>query len=61
MLELRHIMASYHAGFPILNDISMTIDAQEKVVLLGRNGAGKTTFANTIFGLIPMLSGEVFL
>ena len=59
MLEIRHISASYHKDFPILNNISMNIEDNTKVVLLGRNGAGKTTFANTLFGLVPMISGEV--
>ena len=61
MLELRHITAAYHKGYPILNDVSLYVEENKKVALLGRNGAGKTTFANVIFGLIPFLSGEVLI
>ena len=60
MLEIKHITASYHKDYPILSDINMHIADNEKLVLLGRNGAGKTTFARTIFGLTPMISGEIF-
>jgi branched-chain amino acid transport system ATP-binding protein len=59
MLEFQHITASYHMDFPILNDINLHIEDNAKVVLLGRNGAGKTTFANTIFGLVPNIHGEI--
>jgi len=59
MLELKYIRASYHKDYPILNDVNMCIEDGEKVVLLGRNGAGKTTFAQSIFGLTPIISGEV--
>jgi len=61
MLEIRHITAAYHKDYPILSDINMDIGGGEKVVILGRNGAGKTTFAGSIFGLIPIISGEIIL
>ncbi len=59
MLKIEHITASYHKGNPILKDVSMEVGSGERVVILGRNGAGKTTFANSIFGLVPMLSGGI--
>lgn len=59
MLECKNIYASYHKDFPILNDISFRLEAGEKVAVLGRNGAGKTTFANTLFGLVPHIHGEI--
>ncbi len=30
------------------------------MVILGRNGAGKTTFVNSIFGLVPFISGSIY-
>lgn len=59
MLEIRHISAAYHKDYPILSDINMSIGDGEKLVILGRNGAGKTTFAGVLFGLIPIISGEI--
>lgn len=61
MLELQHITAAYHKGYPILSDVNLHVEKNEKVVLLGRNGAGKTTFAKAIFGLIPLISGEILI
>ncbi len=59
MLKFNHINAAYHAGYPILSDINLEIGSHEQIALLGRNGAGKTTFANTVFGNVPIISGEI--
>jgi branched-chain amino acid transport system ATP-binding protein len=59
MLELKNIRASYHKGYPILKDINLLLKEDEKIAILGRNGAGKTSFANAIFGLMPYISGAL--
>lgn len=42
-----------------LEDISFTIEAGEKVALIGNNGSGKTTLLKTIAGLYKPNRGEV--
>jgi len=42
-------------------DLSMRIDAGERLVLLGPNGAGKTTLLHTLAGLREAQQGEVRL
>jgi len=37
----------------------ITITKSDKIGIIGRNGAGKTTFLKTILGEIKPLSGEV--
>jgi len=59
MLKIEHITAAYHAGYPILKDASLEVSGGECIAILGRNGAGKTTFANSIFGLVPFLHGQI--
>lgn len=49
-----HIM-----GFHILEGVSLTIQAGKLSVLLGRNGAGKSTTMKTIMGLTPATSGQI--
>lgn len=61
MLELRNITAAYHPDHPILDGIFFRIGKGEKIALLGRNGAGKTTFANVIFNSVPHITGGVLL
>ena len=57
-LELRRLSASYGRA-RILFDIDLELGAGEVAVLLGRNGAGKSTTLKAIMGLLPPDSGEV--
>ncbi|MFI6418226.1 ABC transporter ATP-binding protein [Streptomyces sp. NPDC050842] len=42
-----------------LRRIDLRVDAGETVALMGRNGAGKSTFLSTLVGMIPPTSGTV--
>jgi branched-chain amino acid transport system ATP-binding protein len=46
-------------GTPILRGIGLTIDTGEIIGLIGRNGAGKTTFLRSVMGLLPIKAGSV--
>ena len=46
-------------GTPILRNIGLTIDSGEIIGLIGRNGAGNTTFLRSVMGLIPVNAGSV--
>lgn len=46
-------------GLPILRNLSLTVNAGETLVLLGRSGAGKTTALKMVNGLLWPTSGEV--
>lgn len=67
MLELKNI--SYKvpdetgAGTEkvILDNISLTIDDGQFIVITGPNGSGKSTLAKTIAGIYPASSGSLFL
>ena len=55
-------ITSLNAGYGKLNvlrDVSISIQHQEIVTLLGHNGAGKTTLLSAISGLLPVKSGTV--
>jgi len=43
----------------VVNDVSFSVHAGEFVVLLGRNGAGKSTILHAISALIPKVKGRV--
>ena len=57
MLQLDHIDVCY-GSFKALDDISMTVNSGELVVLLGANGAGKTSLFNMISGLVRPTAGK---
>ena len=46
---------------PIVQGVSLTVEAGEVVALLGRNGVGKTTLARGLVGLNPIAQGRVHL
>ncbi len=62
-LELRQIRQTYQtqSGEPVvvLDDINLTLHADEIVGLLGRSGCGKSTLLRIVSGLAPPASGEV--
>lgn len=58
MLEVEGVNTLYGKAH-ILFDVSLKVGAGEVVVLLGRNGAGKSTTLKSIAGLVPLKSGEV--
>jgi len=45
----------------VLNDINLTVDKGEYFIILGPTGAGKTVLLESIAGLYPIKSGEIWL
>ena len=60
MLEVRALYAAYGKA-RILFDLSFAARAGEVLVLLGRNGAGKSTTLKSLAGLVAARSGEIRL
>lgn len=63
MIKAKSIVKSYGKGesrFQVLKDISLEIDDNDFVVILGASGSGKSTFLNVISGLERPDSGKVF-
>ena len=58
MLELRGLSAGYGRA-EILFGLTLEAQAGEVVVLLGRNGAGKSTTLKSVMGLLRPRAGEV--
>lgn len=57
LLEFENVYASY-AGAAVLQDVSFRIDEGEFVGLVGRNGAGKSTTLQSVYG-IPEVRGTI--
>ena len=57
-LEITDLVAGYGLGV-VLEQASLTINAGERVALVGRNGAGKTTLLKTVMGLLHPRSGTI--
>lgn len=60
MLEIKNIQAGYGSK-NVLDGLSLHCLPGEIHGILGWNGAGKTTFFNTVFGFLPLRGGEILL
>ena len=63
MIKVKDIIKSYGKGesrFQVLKGISLDIEDNDFVVILGASGSGKSTFLNVISGLERPDSGKVF-
>lgn len=58
ILEIDNIKVRY-SGLPVLQGISLKIDAGETVCVLGSNGAGKSTLIRAIMGTQPAFEGRI--
>jgi iron complex transport system ATP-binding protein len=59
ILELKEASIGYHGKFPLLPRTSWVWKPGGIHLLLGRNGAGKSTMIRTLAGLMHPLNGEV--
>ncbi|MCF4098438.1 ABC transporter ATP-binding protein [Maritalea mediterranea] len=57
-LKIDHIVKR-HGTLETLSDVSLSVEAGERVALLGHNGAGKTTLIKIVLGLMPKTAGEI--
>ncbi|KAK4867830.1 hypothetical protein LT330_007489 [Penicillium expansum] len=53
------VSAAYRPSEPVLNDVSLTVQAGEKVGICGRTGSGKTSMIMSIFRMMELTSGII--
>lgn len=59
-VEIRHLGFRYPSRpSAVLDDLSLTVEAGERVAVLGPNGSGKTTFILHLNGLLTTQSGSI--
>ncbi len=60
LLRLEDCVAGYSPETPILRNLNLRIDHDDRIALLGQNGNGKSTFAKLLAGRLPPLSGMMY-
>ena len=59
VMALKRVTVGYD-GRPVLGNLDLRIDMDDRIALLGANGNGKSTLAKLLAGRLEPLSGEVF-
>lgn len=60
-IEFRNVWFAYENEDWILRNISFTVEPGEKVALVGRTGAGKTTISNLLLRFYEIQHGQILL
>ncbi len=58
LLALDDVVSGY-GRMTILHGASMEVRARRITTIIGPNGAGKSTLFKTVFGLLPLMSGDI--
>jgi ABC-type multidrug transport system fused ATPase/permease subunit len=59
-IEFKNYSTRYRAGLPlVLKNISMQVKPREKIGIVGRTGAGKSSLTLALFRIIEAASGEI--
>jgi len=61
MLEIKDVRVVYPNGTEALKSVSLKIEPNEIVAIIGRSGAGKSTLLRAINGMQPVTSGSIRL
>ncbi len=59
IINLEKAFVGYEEGKPIIGNMDLRIDADDRIALLGANGNGKSTFAKLISGRLQVMDGKV--
>ena len=59
LMRLEAASVGYGDGVPILKELNLRLDVDDRIGLLGVNGAGKSTFAKMAAGALPLLAGHM--
>ena len=50
-LKVKNLVKNYSSEFPIIKDLSFSVEKGELISFLGESGSGKTTFLKCLAGL----------
>jgi phospholipid/cholesterol/gamma-HCH transport system ATP-binding protein len=59
MVELRDVAMQFEDK-KVLNGVSLKVEPQERLVIMGQSGSGKSTILRLILGILRPAGGEVF-
>lgn len=60
ILKVEHLSKAF-GGLKVTQDVSLSLEAGDRLAIIGPNGAGKTTLVNQISGFLGADSGTIYL
>ncbi|KAJ7056631.1 ABC transporter [Mycena amicta] len=61
-IEMKNIVLKYRPGLPaVIKGLSMSVRAGEKIGIVGRTGAGKSSIMTALFRLVELTSGSIVI
>eukprot|EP01125_Pyxidicula_operculata_P009772 TRINITY_DN3212_c0_g1_i3.p1 TRINITY_DN3212_c0_g1~~TRINITY_DN3212_c0_g1_i3.p1 ORF type:complete len:1599 (+),score=296.82 TRINITY_DN3212_c0_g1_i3:668-5464(+) len=61
-IRFKNVEVKYRPELPpVLRNVNFTIRPQEKIGIVGRTGAGKSTLTTVLFRLVELTSGQIFI
>ncbi|MBO0758040.1 MAG: ABC-F family ATP-binding cassette domain-containing protein [Bradyrhizobiaceae bacterium] len=59
IVVLNDVAVGYEQGTPVLRRLTLRIDTDDRIALLGANGNGKSTLAKLVAGRLPPMQGTI--
>ena len=60
-IEFENVTFGYRKGKPVLKDFNLKINKGEKIAIVGKTGAGKTTIVNLLMGFYDDYEGKILI
>jgi ABC-2 type transport system ATP-binding protein len=60
MIKVNNLTVAYK-NKKVLDDVNVVIEKEERCALIGRNGAGKSTFIYSLLNLLPVKQGQILI
>lgn len=60
-IEFENVTFGYKKGKPVLKDFNLKINKGEKIAIVGKTGAGKTTIVNLLMGFYDDYEGKILI
>nr|MBP7323559.1 ATP-binding cassette domain-containing protein [Deltaproteobacteria bacterium] len=59
VMTVRHLTFGYEPSKPLINDLSFTVNAGDRICIVGSNGKGKTTLLRLLAGALSPWTGQI--
>ena len=59
VMRVQNASLSYHTEKPLIKNIDLTVNARERICVVGENGKGKTTLLKLLAGVLKPQTGDI--